>query len=287
MDTIEKEDNNVFEQLSMVAHKLPQNDAPQEISELPVSMAAHTVHTYDEEDWMEKHENISMISHQITDQDIFVEPVRMNEETIEEPGIFYNPSMCTHKISYLETQAEPSEHQVSMVAHSQHTIDNEEDSLSMVCHQTSEHYVEACHEEEHDQQTDQELVEDEETDQAENFIFISSMVNHQLSDNEIIFEVSKIAVSMASHVIDTNDMEDTAETSQSISMVAHQIPFENESIVPFSINEDSDAPDPELMLKEIEILNNETQVQSTCNDFQEYEEEPQVQTTAIGNQGHV
>ena len=56
-----KEDENECVQISMVAHQLPQHDAPQESSELPVSMAAHGIATNDEEDRMGKHQNNSMI----------------------------------------------------------------------------------------------------------------------------------------------------------------------------------------------------------------------------------
>ena len=76
--------------------------------------------------------------------------------------------MCTHEISYLETPAESSEHQGSMVAHYQHTfynsgIEHANDALSKVCHKTSEHYnVQECQVNEQDQEL--ELVEVEKTD---------------------------------------------------------------------------------------------------------------------------
>ena len=150
--------------------------------------------------------NISMVVHQIDDQSIYVEPVLIGEEIIEETGICFISSMCTHEItdhyttadpvlideeiieetqicfitslcthenSYLEAPAESSEHQVSMVAHYQQTFDNsgiehEDVALSMVCHQTSEHYnVQECQVDEQEP----ELIEDEDTVQDENFTF--------------------------------------------------------------------------------------------------------------------
>ena len=118
-----------------------------------------------------------------------VEPAMIDEETIEKKGICFIPSMCTHEISYLETPAESSEHQVSMVAHYQHTfynsgIEHANDALSKVFHKTSEHYnVQECQVDKQDQEL--ELVEVEATDQNQNLPFISSLVSHQLSDIDI------------------------------------------------------------------------------------------------------
>eukprot|EP00090_Calanus_glacialis_P044703 TRINITY_DN8003_c0_g1_i6.p1 TRINITY_DN8003_c0_g1~~TRINITY_DN8003_c0_g1_i6.p1 ORF type:complete len:1239 (+),score=305.51 TRINITY_DN8003_c0_g1_i6:156-3719(+) len=248
---------------------------------------------------MDQHQNISMVVHQITDQYKTVQPVIDDEEPIEETGICFIPSMCTHEISYLDTPAESSKHQVSMIAHYQHKFENsgigsEDDALSMVCHQTSEHYnVQECHVVEQDQ----ELVEDEETYQDENLPFISSMVNHQLSDIDTLLEISEIPVSMATHVIATIDMEDTIESPQTISMIAHQILNEDESIVhvAFSIidttREETDTPDHEQILMEdtyftpsvctLEISKTKTQLETTEYEFKEDEEEQKIQSIDI------
>ena len=113
------------------------------------------------------------------------------------------------------------------------------------------------------------------------------MVSHQLSNIETLLEVSEVPVSMATHVI---VMEDTIDSSQTISIIAH----EDESIahVAFSIidttREETDAPDHEHILMEdtyfissvctLEISKTETQLETTEYEFKEDEEEQKIQS---------
>ena len=55
------------------------------------------------------------------------------------------------------------------------------------------------------------------------------MVAHHLPTLDTLLEFSDIPASMAAHAVNTNDM-DEGETHQNISMMAHQITNENQSI---------------------------------------------------------
>ena len=126
-------------------------------------------------------------------------------------GTYFIPSVCTLEISKTETELETKY---------EFKEDEEEQKIQSIDIE------------------DPELGENEAMDEP---TFISSMVAHQLAPLDNVVESSEIPLTMAAHVIIT-DLENTQDTNQNSSMIAHQIiNHDIEMIIKQTVSKPSDS----------------------------------------------
>merc|ERR1712123_60843 len=227
-EIIANEEAKEQDEMSMVAHQLPTLDTPHESCEIPISMVAHIIIPYYEEDL-----NTSMIVHQTSDECNSVKPATDDEIEIDQTANRSIFSMYVHETSNINTIDESSEYQVSMVAHYQHIseegfMEHVDFTTSMISHQTEEHYNVECYQVEEIEEVDEcdtfEIIEM--TQQSDVVEGQDQIFDHTLYPQETSQEVRLEGNPKVERLIVDQREEEVIDESPFISsMVGHQLTF--------------------------------------------------------------
>merc|ERR1712123_43710 len=227
-EIIANEEAKEQDEMSMVAHQLPTLDTPHESCEIPISMVAHIIIPYYEEDL-----NTSMIVHQTSDECNSVKPATDDEIEIDQTANRSIFSMYVHETSNINTLDESSEYQVSMVAHYQHIseegfMEHVDFTTSMISNQTEEHYNVECYQVEEIEEVDEcdtleiiEMTQQSDVVEGQDKIFDHTLYPQETSQ-EVRLEGNPKVESI---IVDQREEEAKDESPFISSMVGHQLTF--------------------------------------------------------------
>eukprot|EP00091_Calanus_sinicus_P012776 TRINITY_DN28568_c0_g1_i1.p1 TRINITY_DN28568_c0_g1~~TRINITY_DN28568_c0_g1_i1.p1 ORF type:complete len:563 (-),score=173.51 TRINITY_DN28568_c0_g1_i1:4-1692(-) len=227
---------------SMIGHQLSEDGPLLDISEMPLSMAAHVISPNVEDGEHMCDANIHMIRKQDKGDENYIpykgfserstltsgKPTKTNftesevlTSTTAENGSVHETSMCTQPC--LETPLLMADYQVSMVAHQHALAQNNVKSGNLGPHQASTHNIA-----EQDQYKTEIEINGEEV--IRDSTFSSSLLAHQVLRVDAPMEPSEFPASMVAHMIISNGNKETLiPTNENVSMVAHHLVNEEPS----------------------------------------------------------
>merc|ERR1719244_2606827 len=210
-----KEDEKVHPEFfsSMASHQLSFIDTPLESSEIPVTMVTHCI-TKEQENFIEDGNNISMVTHQTLNICSYL------EETVHMSGDFN----FDHTSPTYENEEELSEQESFSADHHKEIseedyFDHKDDDITVLCKQSIEedHYEEEIYQ-----------INNETEFDNDDLKYYPSMVANQVPAMDVPLEEFESPVSMSAHLIPSYHTEETIETPDNSSMLAHHITKKNE-----------------------------------------------------------
>jgi len=185
---------------SMASHQLSFIDTPLELSEIPVTMVTHCI-TKEQENVIEDQNEISMITHQTLDT------YSHKEETVHMSTGAFN---LDHKSPIYENEEEFSDQESFSADH--HEEITEEDSFDHKDDIEEDSYEEELYQIKYETEFDNDDLK-----------YFPSMVANQVPAMDVPLEEFETPVSMSAHLSLSYHTDDTIETPDNSSMLAHHI----------------------------------------------------------------